>query len=153
MENKNNNSEVMKVGEFRTFGNYRVSHEKDGDGRWVVCSSVQGDWKVSWRDDNMMYGVLLSYTKDSSCGAYVNDLLRLMHLATSHNHDAATFINGDGTPFMDGFSRLWNEQVAYELSLEKPVSRKADERMLGEAVEMESLREDMKDLIDDAKNG
>lgn len=138
-----NETRVMNVGECRVFGNYRVCHEGDDDGKWIVCTSVHGDWKVSWRDDNPMYGVMLSYTKDRSLEAYLSALFKLMTLATSHNHDALAIINGDGSPFMDGFSNLWNDQIVYELSFVKPVSRKADERMLQEAVDFENLRDDL----------
>ena len=137
---------VMEVGECRPFGNYRVCHEGDDNGKWIVCTSVHGDWKVSWRDDNPMYGVMLSYTKDNSLEAYLSALFTLMMLATSHNHDALAIINGDGSPFMDGFSKLWNDQIVYELSFVKPVSRNADERMLKEAVDFENLRDDINGL-------
>lgn len=142
---------LLKEGESKTIGNYVFTVERCDDGRWLVLKSVSGCWQVRWRDDVEMFGALMSLLGVGTAAAdkYLDCLVTMMYISTEYTHDLASLANGNGMPFMEGFTRLFNEQAEYDRSLVPSVGEKEDERALNETVEWENLREDITRIYGD----
>ena len=134
-------------------GNFVLSEEDGASGRFISCTSVSDGWKVSWRDDTEMYGIMMMFCRDKATHEYLHGLLNMMYVATCYPHDLVSIATRKTAPFMNGFAALYNDEVAYELSLKKGVGKSKDDEALQEAADMESLREDMKEMIEDEMNG
>lgn len=130
--------------EWLAVGNFLLRGEDGDDGRQFVVKSVSGGWRISWRDDTLMYGVLLSLVDNEGSREYLHCLCTLMFVATTYPHDLVALTTKGALPFMEGIAKLVREQSDYEVSLKKPVSEEEDAEALNETVEMESLKEDLK---------
>ena len=140
---------LLKDGERKVIGNYVFEKEHRDDGHWLVLRGVAGGWQVCWRDDVLMYGVLLSLLGNEAAEEYIHCLCTMISIATAYPHDLVSLHNGGGLPLMDGFCRLIKEQNDYEQSLKPAVSADEDERALKDTVEFERLKEDLSEIYPD----
>ena len=136
-ENKN------KDGGWRSIGNYLLGLEEVCGEKCFVAKNVAGDWRVCWRDDTLMYAVMLHSYEDDGAKDYLHCLLTLMYCATIYPHDLARMASTQEMPLMEGFAKLIQEQNDYEVSLKGAVSDAEDEKALEDTVEYENLREDL----------
>ena len=113
--------------------------------------AISGQWSIRWSDDTYIYAVLTRLMEDEKCHAYIDALLTLFFTATNYPHDFASVANGDGTPFINGFTKLMNEQTQYEVSLKEKATEEQDEAALKEVGEMTEIEEELEKL--DKENG
>ena len=59
-------------------GSYQIGIERNSVGSMLVCRSVAKNWSVRWRDDTMMFGLMLSIVRNADAREYLNALLTVM---------------------------------------------------------------------------
>lgn len=137
---KNNENKWMQV------GNFLLGKEKNSLGEVLCVRSVSGQWSIRWSEDTMVYAVLIRCMSDKNCWPYIEALLTLFFAATNYAHDFAALAEGQGTPFMNGFTELINKQTELELSFKKEATPEEDEAALKEVVEMQDIKDELEKL-------
>lgn len=125
-------------------GNFLLGVESAASGERFVVKSVSGDWRLMWEYGTCMYAVMLSFTKDEKCHEYIKALLTLFYAATNYPHDLVAISEKQKAPFMDGFTKLINEQTKYEISVKgEAESQEEDDKALKEVVEMQDIQDEL----------
>ena len=139
-----------KKDKWTQYGNFLVGVEKNSTGDFLVCKSVASDWSVRWRDDTMMFGMMLSLTRNANAKDYMHSLITLMYVASTYPHDLVSLINRDSMPFMEGFAKLIEEQNSYEITL---APKTTDDEEAEALVDVRMTAELEKELSEDKDNG
>ena len=129
--------------------NFLLCHESNSIGRVLCVRAVSGQWSIRWSEDTYVYAVLTRLMEDEKCHNYVEALLTLFFAATNYPHDFASVANNNGTPFMNGFTKLMNEQTDYEVSLQEKPTKEEDEAALKEVGEMQEIMDELEKLDDE----
>ena len=127
-------------------GNYVLAKEKNSLGTALCVRAVSGQWSIRWSEDTYVYAVLTRLMHDEKCIRYVEALLTLFFAATNYPHDFAALAETQQTPFINGFTRLVNEQTELELSFKRPATSEEDEAALSEVAEMHDIQEELEKL-------
>lgn len=147
MSNKQKNQKKERL----RISSFLLGREKNSLGQVLCVRAISGQWSIRWSEDTYIYAVLTRLMEDEKCHKYIEALLTLFFAATNYPHDFASVANNNGTPFMDGFSKLMNEQTDYEVSLQEKATSEQDEAALNEVVEMTEIEEELEKL--DKENG
>lgn len=121
--------------------NFLLGIENAASGNRLVVKSVSGDWRLMWEEGTMMYAVLLNFIRDEKTHDYVHALLTLFFAATNYPHDMVALVETQKTPFINGFTKLLNEQTDFEVSVSKKNTPEEDDAALKEVGEMEEIKE------------
>lgn len=143
MSNKKKNQE--KTTKWIQISNFLLGHESNSLGRVLCVRALSGQWSIRWSEDTYVYAVLTRLMADDKCHKYIEALLTLFFAATNYPHDFASVANGNGTPFMNGFTKLINDQTDYEVSLQEKPTEEQDEEALKEVVEMEDIKDKLEE--------
>ena len=137
-------------------GNYLLGVDTNAHGSYVVCKSVTQNWSVRWREDTMMFAMMLNVMKQAAenenVKEYLHSLITVMFVATTYMHDLVALSTKQQMPFCEGVAKLLKEQQDYEDSLEKKKpTKKEEEAALKEVGEMTEIQEELEKL--DSENG
>lgn len=136
-------------------GSYQIGIERNSVGSMLVCRSVAKNWSVRWRDDTMMFGMMLSLARNENAREYLHSLLTVMFVATTYPHDLVALTEKGEMPFMTGMAELLNKQNEFESSLRPQPTDEENQKAIDEMkriAEMESeLNEVMKEEGDGAE--
>lgn len=124
-------------------GNYLVGTEEYEDGREVFVTSVSGDWRVSYGEGTLMFGVLNTMMGDKDTHKYLEALFTFQYIATTYPHDMVSVVERQTLPVINGFTELVSEQYAFEASLQPTPTEEEDAEALKEVVEMEEIKEQL----------
>ena len=152
MSNKKNARASLK---WTQIGNFLLCHEKNSFGEVLCVKAVSGQWSIRWSDDTMLYAVLSRLMDDKKCHSYVEALLCLFFAATNYAHDFMALAETQQTPFIDGFSKLMNEQTEREVALKGEASQEEDDAALKEVGELQEIMDELErlDAVNDGKEG
>lgn len=140
MSKKTNNEKWQQI------GNYLLAKEKNSLGEVLCVRAVSGQWSIRWSDDTYVYAVLMRLMHDEKCHPYIEALLTLFFAATNYPHDFAALAETKQTPFINGFTKLLNEQTELELSFKRDATAEEDEAALKEVGEMHDIQEELEKL-------
>ena len=136
-------------------GNFLLGVDKNAHGQYVVCKSVADNWRVVWREDCLMFAMLLGIMKraaeDDNVKEYLHSLVTVFFIATSYTHDLTALATKNEMPFCEGIAKLLKEQNDYEESLKEKATEEQEEEALKEVVEMREIEEELEKL--DEENG
>ena len=131
-------------------GNFLLGVDKNAHGSYVVLKSVSQNWSVRWRDDTMMFAMMLNIMKraaeDDNVKEYLHSLITMMFITTTYLHDLVALSTKQEMPFCEGIAKLLKEQNDYEQSLEKKPTDEEDEAALKEVAEMREVEEELEKL-------
>lgn len=138
-------------------GNFLLVVDTNQHGSYVVLKSVAQNWSIRWRDDTMMFAMMLNVMKraasNESVKEYLHSLITMMFVATSYLHDLAALSTKTEMPFCEGVARLLKEQNDYEESLAKKPTKKEEKEALKEVGDMQEIQEELEKLDKEEKNG
>lgn len=132
-----------KEAKWMQVGNYLLGVEENSLGKALCAKSVSGNWSLRWREDNLMFAVVLNMLGDEKCHSYVESLLTLCYAATNYPHDLVSIIERQETPVMNGFAKLVKEQAEFEASVAKQPTKEQDAEALKEVVEMQEVQDEL----------
>lgn len=134
-------------------GNFLLGVEKNAHGSYVVLKSVADNWKITWREDTMMFSLMLNImkraTEDNNLKEYLHSLITVMFVTTTYTHDLVALATKQQMPFCEGVAKLLKEQNDYEASLEKKPTKKEEKEALEETVRMRQVEEELEKLDKD----
>lgn len=134
-------------------GNFLLGVEKNTHGQYVVLKTVSGNYTVRWRDDTMMFAMMLNImrraSEDNNVKEYLHSLITVMFITTTYMHDLVALATKGEMPFCEGVARLLKEQADYEASLDREPTPEEDEKALNETVEMREVEEELERLDDE----
>ena len=137
-------------------GNFLLGVDKNAHGQYVVLKSIADNWRIVWRDDTLMFAMMLQVMRraadDNNIKEYLHSLCAIMFAATTYMHDLIALGTKQQMPVCEGFAKLLAEQAEYEGSLEKKPSDKEDEEALKEVGEMQEIQNELEKL-DEGGNG
>lgn len=146
------NNEDLKSGNVIRVGNFELSVDGSSPVAELCVRSVSGSWGISWNETTYMYSVMTGMMRDSGCHKYIEALLSLFYNATSYPHDLAAICETQSTPFMDGFVRLIEEQVSFELRLKGDGTDEENEAALRSVVDMQDIQDEL-ERLEEVRNG
>lgn len=129
-------------------GNFLLGVENAATGDRFVVKTVSGDWRVMWSEGTMMYTLMLTFVGDEKCHKYLDGLLTLQYAATNYPHDLVAIAEIQKAPFMDGFTRLVNEQTEFEVGIKGNGTDEENEAALRDIGEMQEIQEELEKLED-----
>ncbi len=132
-------------------GNFLLGVEKHSMGSRVICKSQAGNWQISWRDDTMMFQLMISLMKNENSYEYFHALVAIMFTVTTYPHDLVSVSERGTMPVMEGIAGLIAEQTKYELSLKPEATQEENDKALEEVGEMTEIQEELEKL--DEANG
>lgn len=149
MSNKKNqkNEKWVRVGGFE------VGTEKNANGGFVVCRSIAGNWSVRWRDDTLMYGMMLSIVGNEGVREYLHSLILAMFTVTTYTHDLVALANDGNMPFMQGLIELVNRQNDYEKSLKPEATEEEHAEALEDLRSLSDVTQEMLETQKEEENG
>ena len=127
-------------------GNYLLALEKNSLGAVLCVKNLAGNWSIRWGQDSYLFAVLTSQIQDEKCHAYVDALLTVFYTATNYPHDLVAIIEKNDTPFINGFSKLIQEQTDFEVSIKKNATQEEDDAALKEVVQMQEIQDELEKL-------
>lgn len=127
-------------------GNYLLGIEKNATGGFVVCKTLSGNWSVRWRDDTMMYGMMLNLIETEAAREYLHSLVTLMFVASTYPHDLVALTEKGELPLMQGVIELVNEQAKYEASLRPQPTEEEDQETVAELKQMAEIEKELNDM-------
>lgn len=145
MSNKQNQKKTKWI----QISNFLLGYEKNSLGQVLCVRAVSGQWSIRWGEDTYVYAVLTRLMGDEKCHKYIEALLSLFFAATNYAHDFASVANQNGTPFMNGFTKLMNEQTEYEVSLHDKATEEQNDEALKEVGEMQEIMDELEKLDDE----
>ena len=144
MAKKKNDDKWLQV------GNFLLGVDMNAHGQYVILKSVADNWRVTWRDDTLMFAMMLNVMKraaeDDNVREYLHSLITVMFITTTYLHDLVALSTKQEMPFCEGFARLLKEQNDYEASLEKKPTEEEDAKALEETVQMRDIEEELEKL-------
>ena len=138
-------------------GNFLLGVEKNAHGSYVVCKTVSGHWMMRWREDNMMFLMMLNVMKqaaeDDNVKDYLHSLVTVFYTCTSYVHDIVSIAERRECPFFEGFARLLKEEEEFEASVyAKSHTKDEEDAALKEVGEMTDIQEELEKLDKDDKD-
>lgn len=127
-------------------GNFLLGVEKHSLGSRVVCKSQVGNWQISWRDDTMMFQLMINLMKQPNSHEYLHSLIAIMFTVTTYPHDLVSVSERGTMPVMEGIVGLIAEQAKYELSLKPEATQEENDKALEEVGEMTEIQEELEKL-------
>lgn len=115
-------------------------------GSRVVCKSQAGNWQISWRDDTMMFQLMISLMKNENSYEYLHALVAIMFTVTTYPHDLVSVSERGTMPVLEGIAGLIAEQTKYELSLKPEATQEENDKALEEVGEMTEIQEELEKL-------
>ena len=144
MAKKKNDDKWLQV------GNFLLGVDKNAHGQYVVLKAVSGQWSVRWRDDSLMFAMMLNLMKraaeDDNVKEYLHSLITVMFITTTYLHDLVALSTKQEMPFCEGIAKLLKEQNDYEQSLEKKPTDEEDKKALEEVGQMTEIQEELEKL-------
>ena len=146
MGKKKNDEKWLQV------GNFLLGVDRNRHGEYVVLKSVADNWKVTWRDDTIMFAMMLNIMRraaEDGTGTvkeYLHSLITMMFVATTYLHDLVALSTKQEMPFCQGVAGLLKEQTDYESSLDRKPTKKEDKEALEETVRMREVEEELEKL-------
>lgn len=137
--------------EWLHIGNFLIGVEKHSLGSRVMCKSQAGNWQISWRDDTMMFQLMINLMKNPNSHEYLHALVAIMFTVTTYPHDLVSVSERGTMPVMEGIAGLIAEQTKYELSLKPEASQEDNDKALAEVGEMAEIQDELEKL--DEANG
>jgi len=137
--------------EWLHIGNFLVGVEKHSLGSRVMVKSQAGNWQLSWRDDTMMFQLMINLMKNENSHTYLHSLIAIMFTVSNYPHDLVSVSERGTMPVMEGIAGLIAEQTKYELSLKPEASQEENDKALAEVGEMTEIQEELEKL--DEANG
>lgn len=147
---KNNENKWLSV------GNFLIGIDTNAHGSHLVLKSALQNWQIRWREDTMMYVMMMNVIKtaaeNDNMKEYLHSLITVMFVATTYTHDLVALATKQEMPFCEGIAKLLKEQTDYEDSIaqRKEPTAEDDEKALNEVVEMREVEEELEKL--DAEN-
>lgn len=135
-----------KEAKWMQVGNYLLGVEENSLGKALCAKSVSGNWSLRWREDNLMFAVVLNMLGDEKCHSYVESLLTLCYAATNYPHDLVSIVERQETPVMNGFAKLVKEQAEFEASVAQQPTEEQDAEALKEVAEMQEVQDELERL-------
>lgn len=130
-------------------GNYLLGVEKNATGGFLVCKTLAGNWSVRWRDDTMMYGLMLGIIGTEAAREYLHSLLTLMFAVTTYPHDLAALAEKGEMPLMQGVVGLINEQAEYEASLKPQPTEEENQETIAEMKQMAEIEKELNEMAEE----
>jgi len=127
-------------------GNFLLGVEKHSMGSRVICKSQAGNWQISWRDDTMMFQLMISLMKNENSHEYLHALVAIMFTVTTYPHDLVSVSERGTMPVMEGIAALIADQTKYELSLKPEATQEENDKALEEVGEMTEIQEELENL-------
>lgn len=127
-------------------GNFLLGVEKHSLGSRVVCKSQAGNWQISWRDDTMMFQLMINLMKNENSHEYLHALVAIMFTVSTYPHDLVSVSERGTMPVLEGIAGLIAEQTKYELSLKQEASQEENDKALAEVGEMTEIQEELEKL-------
>lgn len=127
-------------------GNFLLGVEKHSMGSRVVCKSQAGNWQISWRDDTMMFQLMISLMKNENSYEYLHALVVIMFTVTTYPHDLVSVSERGTMPVLEGIAGLIAEQTKYELSLKPEATQEENDKALEEVGEITEIQEELEKL-------
>lgn len=127
-------------------GNFLLGVEKHSLGSRVMCKSQAGNWQISWRDDTMMFQLMINLMKNPNSHKYLHSLIAIMFTVTTYPHDLVSVSERGTMPVLEGIAGLIAEQAKYELSLKPEATQEENDKALEEVGEMTEIQEELKKL-------
>ena len=144
MAKKKNDDKWLQV------GNFLLGVDKNAHGQYVVLKAVSGQWSVRWRDDSLMFAMMLNLMKraaeDDNVKEYLHSLITVMFITTTYLHDLVALSTKQEMPFCEGIAKLLKEQNDYEQSFEKKPTDEEDKKALEEVGQMTEIQEELEKL-------
>ena len=127
-------------------GNFLLGVEKHSMGSRVICKSQAGNWQISWRDDTMMFQLMINLMKNENSHVYLHALVAIMFTVSTYPHDLVSVSERGTMPVMEGIAALIADQTKYELSLKPEVTQEENDKALEEVGEMTEIQEELENL-------
>ena len=134
---------------WRQVGNYLLGIEKNATGSFLVCKTVAGNWSVRWRDDTIMFGLMLSIVRNEAAEEYLHALITLMFTASSYPHDLVALMNKTELPVIQGFTKLIAEQNDYEASLKPQPTEEENQESLKEMKMIAEMEKQLSEMSEE----
>lgn len=136
-------------------GNFLLGVDKNAHGSYVVLKTVAQNFSIRWREDTLMFAMMLNLMKkatdDNNVKEYLHSLITVMFITTSYTHDLVALATKQQMPFCEGVAKLMKEQTDYEESLKEQSTEEEDKKALEEVGEMQQVSEELEKL--DNENG
>lgn len=133
-------------------GNFEIGIEKSSNGTMLVCRSVAKNWSVRWRDDTIMFGLMLSIAREEGARDYLHSLITVMFAVTTYPHDLVAATNKGEMPFMSGILELIQKQNAYESSLKPQPTEEENEKSIEEMRRIAEMENEMAEMIKESEH-
>lgn len=133
-------------------GNFLLGIEKSATGRCLVCKAVANNWQVRWREDTMMFAMMMNLIKEGAenenVREYIHSLITVFFSVTTYPHDLVSLSKRQTMPFMEGVVKLVHDQNEYEQSVsgEAAPTPEQEEAALKEVAETEEVKEGLEKL-------
>jgi len=133
-------------------GNFLLGIEKSATGRCLVCKAVANNWQVRWREDTMMFAMMMNLIREGAenenIREYIHSLITVFFTVTTYPHDLVSLSKRQTMPFMEGVVKLVHEQNDYEQSVsgEAAPTPEQEEAALKEVAETEEVKEELEKL-------
>lgn len=133
-------------------GNFLLGIEKSATGRCLVCKAVANNWQIRWREDTMMFAMMMNLIKEGveseNVREYIHSLITVFFSVTTYPHDLVSLSKRQTMPFMEGVVKLVHEQNDYEQSVsgEAAPTPEQEEAALKEVAETEEVKEELEKL-------
>ena len=133
-------------------GNFLLGIEKSATGRCLVCKAVANNWQIRWREDTMMFAMMMNLIKEGveseNVREYIHSLITVFFSVTTYPHDLVSLSKRQTMPFREGVVKLVHEQNEYEQSVsgEAAPTPEQEEAALKEVAETEEVKEELEKL-------
>lgn len=133
-------------------GNFLLGIEKSATGRCLVCKAVANNWQIRWREDTMMFAMMMNLIKEGAenenVREYIHSLITVFFTVTTYPHDLVSLSKRQTMPFMEGVVKLVHDQNEYEQSVsgEAAPTPEQEEAALREVAETEEVKEELEKL-------
>jgi hypothetical protein len=140
-------------------GNFLLGVDTNAHGSYVVLKSVAQNWSVRWREDTLMFGMMMNVmtqaAENDGAREYLHSLAAIMFAATTYLHDLVAASTMKTMPFCEGVAKLLKEQQEYEERVvQKPEPTEADEAAaLQEVGEMTDIQETLEPVSAEVLDG
>ena len=129
-------------------GNFLLGVDTNAHGSYVVLKSVAQNWSVRWREDTLMFSMMMNVMRQAAendgVREYLHSLAAIMFATTTYLHDLVAASTLKTMPFCEGVAKLLKEQQEFEESIAgKPQEASGAEEAaaLREVGEMEAIQE------------
>ena len=146
-------SKKKDEGKWLQVGNFLLGVDRNRNGQYVVLKAVSNGWKIYWRDDTMMFAMMLNLMRraaeDENAKEYLHSLITMMFITTTYLHDLVALSTKQEMPFCEGIAKLLKEQNDYEESLKEKPTEEEEKEALEETVRMREVEEELEKLDGD----